>query len=207
MRFRLERWLHQRSGEFVVLDNRDSFTFNLVHRLYEAGAKELVVVRSDEISVEELAAWEPCALVISPGPGHPDDAGISVAAVRAFTGHLPILGVCLGHQAIARAFGIAVSESGRPKHGMASEISHTQSELFSGIEQGALMGRYHSLVAHEILPPLRETARFGELNMGVEHESHPTFGVQFHPESVLSPSGLRLLQNFVEIARKHALSE
>lgn len=190
-------WRHERGGEVVILDNRDSFVFNLAHRLWEVGAPS-VVVRSDAISLDELRSWRPAALVLSPGPGHPDDAGICVAAVREFSGELPILGVCLGHQAIAVAFGGVVERDEAPCHGRASRVSHDGSDLFAGVAAAFEAGRYHSLAVREPVPDvLRVTARADGLVMAVEHAEHPTFGVQFHPESVLSPDGFAILRNFV----------
>ena len=189
-------WEHEREGEIVILDNRDSFVFNLAHRLWEVGAPS-VVVRSDAITLDELRSWHPAALVLSPGPGHPADAGICIEAVREFSGAIPILGVCLGHQAIAVAFGGVVRRDEAPCHGRASTIEHDSSALFDGVAPRFDAGRYHSLAVCEPVPNvLRVTARGDELVMALQHVEHPTFGVQFHPESVLSPDGFAILRNF-----------
>ncbi|MFP4598168.1 MAG: anthranilate synthase component II [Persicimonas sp.] len=192
-----ERWGHQTTGEVVLLDNRDSFVFNLAHRFAELGA-QVVVVRSDKVTLAELIDWQPAALVVSPGPGHPDTAGISVPAVSHFTGSIPILGICLGLQAIVCAFGGTVAPNDAPMHGKSSPIDHDATGIFAGLADPFVAGRYHSLVAREPLPAtLRANAHADGFIMGVEHREHPTFGVQFHPESVLTPDGLSLLGNFL----------
>lgn len=190
------RWA-PRPNQILILDNRDSFTFNLAHRFYEIGA-ECGVARSDELTLDDLEALQPTAIVVSPGPGHPQDAGISVEAIHAWHKRVPILGVCLGHQAIGIAFGGRVSRDNQPCHGRASQIVHDQTGLFAGIASPCDFGRYHSLAIERPLPAvLREVASVDGLVMAVEHIEHPTFGVQFHPESVLSPDGLKLLSNFL----------
>ena len=192
------RWTHRTTGEIILLDNRDSFVFNLAHRFAELGS-EVVVHRSDELTLDELAQWEPRVLVVSPGPGHPDSAGISVAAVRRFSGKIPILGICLGHQAIVCAFGGRVGPNKAPMHGKPSMVEHQGQGIFSELECPLKAGRYHSLVAKEPLPSeLEVTARADGFAMGVQHREHPTFGVQFHPESVLTPGGYGLLGNFLK---------
>jgi para-aminobenzoate synthetase component II len=192
-----QRWEHKANGELVVLDNRDSFTFNLAHRVAELGG-EAVVTRSDAVTLDELIAWRPAALIVSPGPGHPDAAGVSVAAIEYFSGRIPILGICLGHQAIVSAFGGTVSPNGAPMHGKPSPIAHDATGVFNGLPNPFQAGRYHSLVAHEPLPEsLRVTARCDGFVMAVQHRRHPTYGVQFHPESVLTPEGYGLLENFL----------
>lgn len=194
------RWAHREAGEIVILDNRDSFVFNLAHRLWQSGAKEMVVVRSDRIDVEELDSWRPAAIVLSPGPGRPEDAGISVDAVRAFSGKIPILGVCLGHQAIGSAFGASVSVNGAPCHGKATEVSHDGLGLHRGLPAEFAIGRYHSLhVESPLEAPLVESAWSDGFVMGLRHSDHPTFGIQYHPESVLTGQGLAILENFVGI--------
>jgi anthranilate synthase/aminodeoxychorismate synthase-like glutamine amidotransferase len=193
------RWTHRRAHEIVVLDNRDSFVFNLAHRFAELDA-QVVVHRSDEVTLDDLIRWKPRALVVSPGPGYPDRAGISVAAIRHFSGQVPILGVCLGHQAIVTAFGGTVGPNDRPMHGKATRITHDGAGLFEGLDAPVEAGRYHSLVAMEPIPDVLEvTARADGFVMGVEHREHATFGVQFHPESVLTPGGYGLLGNFLKI--------
>jgi anthranilate synthase/aminodeoxychorismate synthase-like glutamine amidotransferase len=199
MRSISDRWAHQREGEIVVLDCRDSFVYNLAHRFAELGT-HVVVHRSDQLTLDELIAWQPAALVLSPGPGHPDDAGISVAAVKHFSPRIPILGICLGHQAIVRAFGGEVRASGAPMHGKPSWIEHDGQGLFEGLENPVEAGRYHSLVAPEPLPAeLRACARADGLVMALEHRNRPTFGLQFHPESVLTPAGYTMLANFLAL--------
>lgn len=195
------RFAHRRSGELVVIDNRDSFTFNLVHRVYEIAPEvSVAVVRNDAISVAELASWTPAALLLSPGPGHPDDAGICGDAIRtlALGAGLPTLGICLGHQAIVTELGGVVVESGAPRHGKASEIEHSGTGLLANIGSPLAAGRYHSLVAEEPLPEeLVVDARHDGYVMAFHHTTLPLFGVQFHPESILTPCGRNVLQNFL----------
>ena len=198
----MSRWSHQQPGEFVILDNRDSFVFNLAHRLWEVGVRKIVVVRSDEIDVQTLDSWRPAALVVSPGPGHPDDAGCSIEAIRHFSGRIPILGVCLGHQAIAVAFGGLVGRSEAPTHGRASLCEHRGTGLLAGLESPVPVGRYHSLVAREPVPAELEVDGYTDgFVMAFHHAQEPTFGVQFHPESVLTPDGTTILANFVRVVR------
>ncbi|TXD37754.1 aminodeoxychorismate/anthranilate synthase component II [Lujinxingia vulgaris] len=190
-------WAIRGPGQVVLLDNRDSFVYNLADRLARAGVMP-AVVRSDAISLSDLLEARPSALVVSPGPGHPRDAGISEAAIEALSGEVPILGVCLGHQAIARVFGTPVVRSEKPRHGMASAITHDGSGIFKGMDEVLPMARYHSLVARApVRAPLVANAHTDAFVMGVRHETHPTHGVQFHPESILSPAGLGMLRNFL----------
>ncbi len=188
-------WRPDKTGQLVILDNRDSFVFNLAHRFYEVG-RETGVVRSDQIDIEELERLDPSGLVVSPGPGHPDDAGISVEAIRHFAGRIPMLGVCLGHQAIAVAFGGSVQRGERPVHGMASRIDHDETGIFDGIAKGVKAGRYHSLAVTEVPDELIVNARADGFVMGLRHRRWPIHGVQFHPESVLTGMGRKLLANF-----------
>jgi anthranilate synthase/aminodeoxychorismate synthase-like glutamine amidotransferase len=182
----------------LVIDNYDSFTYNLVQYLGELGA-EPDVVRNDRATVEELLARDPDRLVISPGPCTPRDAGISIEASRAFAeAGVPVLGVCLGHQSLVEAFG-GRTVRGEPVHGKDAEVEHDGSGVFSGLASPLVAGRYHSLVADPDLPEeLERTARFDDVVMGVRHRSLPAEGVQFHPESVLTPHGKDLLGNFLE---------
>lgn len=187
-----------------MLDNRDSFVFNLVHRLFEVGARDLVVVRSDEVSAEEIERWAPRALVLSPGPGHPREAGCTIEVIARMSGRVPMLGVCLGHQAIVEAFGGEVRANGTPRHGQRSRVEVSGGRLFEGMAPALEVGRYHSLSAVEPLPPdLRVTARLAAAEVGegmvmaVEHVTHPTFGVQFHPESVLTGAWRQMFSNFM----------
>lgn len=190
----------------VLIDNYDSFTYNLVQAMASQGA-DIEVFRNDEITVEEIVGKKPQAIVISPGPRTPKEAGISVELVRKFSGTAPILGVCLGHQCIGAAFGAVISHAGRIMHGKTSMIDYQKSDLYHGMKKPFLAGRYHSLaVMKESLPPelvVDATSEDGEI-MGIHHREHPTYGVQFHPESVLTPGGKRLLRNFLGIVEKMA---
>jgi anthranilate synthase/aminodeoxychorismate synthase-like glutamine amidotransferase len=186
----------------LLIDNYDSFTWNLAHRLGELGA-EVQVVRNDAITSDAIVARTPSHLVISPGPGRPERAGITVEALRACSGRLPILGVCLGHQALAVAFGGRVDRAAAPMHGKTSLVTHDGSDLFRGIETPFAAGRYHSLVIPpDAVPPgFQVTARVAGDGtvMALRHHTAPTFGVQFHPESVLTAVGHQLLRNFLEV--------
>jgi anthranilate synthase/aminodeoxychorismate synthase-like glutamine amidotransferase len=181
----------------LVLDNYDSFTYNLVQYLGELGAA-VEVVRNDRASVAELLERAPDRLVVSPGPCTPAEAGTSVEAIGAFAERrTPVLGVCLGHQALVEAFG-GRTIRGEPVHGKDAEIEHDGHTIFAGLPAPLVAGRYHSLVADPDLPPeLEVSATFGEVVMGVRHRDLPAEGVQFHPESVLTPHGKRLLENFM----------
>jgi anthranilate synthase/aminodeoxychorismate synthase-like glutamine amidotransferase len=186
-----------RNPVVAVIDNYDSFTYNLVHHIAEMGG-DPVVFRNDAITVEELAGYD--LLLISPGPCTPAEAGVSVAAVRALSGRMPILGVCLGHQAIGAAFGAAVVR-GNPVHGKTSEIEHDGTGVLAGLPSPFVATRYHSLVVDPALPDevvTNASAADGTI-MGLRHREHATFGVQFHPESVLSPEGKQLMANFLEL--------
>jgi anthranilate synthase/aminodeoxychorismate synthase-like glutamine amidotransferase len=183
----------------LVIDNYDSFTYNLVQYLGELGA-DVEVVRNDKATVGELLEREPDRLVISPGPCTPAEAGISTEASRAFPeAGIPTLGVCLGHQAMIEAFG-GKTIRGEPIHGKDAEVQHDGQALFEGLSNPLLAGRYHSLVADpDSLPEeLEQTATYDGVVMGVRHRSLPAEGVQFHPESVLTPEGKQLLANFLE---------
>jgi anthranilate synthase/aminodeoxychorismate synthase-like glutamine amidotransferase len=186
----------------LVIDNYDSFTYNLVQYLGELGA-ELDVVRNDKAKVGDLLARKPDRLVISPGPCTPTDAGISIEASRAFPeAGIPVLGVCLGHQSLVEAFG-GRTIRGEPIHGKDAEIEHDGSGVYDGLPSPFTAGRYHSLVADPELPDeLERTASFGDVVMGVRHRSLPAEGVQFHPESVLTPHGKDLLRNFLNGQRQ-----
>lgn len=184
-----------------VLDNYDSFTYNLVQYMGELGA-EMTVRRNDELTPEEVEALHPDRILLSPGPCTPQEAGISVPLIRHFSGKVPILGVCLGHQAIGAAFGGNVVRAPKLMHGKTSEVIHDGRSLFSGISSPMTCTRYHSLiVAEDGLPrDLEVTARTEDgIIMGLRHRKHPTEGVQFHPESVLTHDGKRLIQNFLEM--------
>jgi len=184
----------------VMIDNYDSFTFNLVQYLMQLGAA-VTVVRNDALSVPQLQALAPAGIVISPGPGRPETAGISLAVIREFSGKVPLLGVCLGHQAIAAAFGGEVVAARRLMHGKTSMVSADGQALYTGIGKPFQAMRYHSLaVSRAHLPEcLSVTAEAddGEI-MGIRHRQHPTEGIQFHPESIMTPVGKRLLRNFLK---------
>ena len=182
----------------AVIDNYDSFTYNLVQYLGELGA-DLQVFRNDAITVDQLAALEPDQIVISPGPGVPNDGGVSNDAIRTFTGKVPVLGVCLGHQCMGEVFGGVVKRAPKLMHGKTSPIYHNGQGLFDGLPSPFDATRYHSLIVEEPLPECLEVAAFtieGEV-MGLRHRQRPTFGVQFHPESILTQHGKQLLRNFL----------
>jgi len=182
----------------LMLDNYDSFTYNLVHLFEELGA-EVQVFRNDAITPDEAEALAPSHLVVSPGPGRPEDAGVSVELIRRLGPTVPTLGVCLGHQAIVEAFGGEVGQAKALLHGKSSPVEHDGKGVFTGLPGGFEAGRYHSLAALRVPDDLEVTARTpdGEV-MGVRHRALPIEGVQFHPESVLTPLGPRLGRNFLE---------
>jgi len=183
----------------LLLDNYDSFTYNLFHYLGELGA-EIEVWRNDELTVDDVLAMRPDAVVISPGPCDPDRAGISLELVRRMAGVCPILGVCLGHQAIAQAFGARIVRANLVMHGKLSAIEHTGRGLFAGLPSPLMATRYHSLIADPASLPstLDVTARTADgVIMGIAHRELPVFGVQFHPESIETEHGHRLLGNFL----------
>jgi anthranilate synthase/aminodeoxychorismate synthase-like glutamine amidotransferase len=185
----------------VVVDNYDSFTYNLVQYLGELGAT-ITVVRNDQATVAQIAALHPDHIVISPGPGRPEDAGITMGIIRELGERTPLLGVCLGHQAIGAVFGGSVVRAAMPMHGKTSTIEHVGRGVFTGLTGPFLASRYHSLiVADEGLPPeLEVTARTSEDGsiMGLRHRTWPVHGVQFHPESILTGEGRRILRNFLD---------
>lgn len=190
----------------AVIDNYDSFVFNLVQALGALG-EEIRVFRNDSIDVAGLRKLQPAGLVLSPGPGRPEDAGVTMAAIRDLSATIPTLGVCLGHQAIATAFGGNVVRAERPRHGKTSLVEHDGAGLFDGVKSPFAAGRYHSLVVERSSLPedLQVTAWTREaVVMGLAHKRRPLVGVQFHPESVLTPEGERLLANFVRCARGRA---
>jgi len=190
----------------LMIDNYDSFTYNLVQYLGELGA-DVRVVRNDQIMVDEIGRLKPEQLVISPGPCTPNEAGVSVAAIETLKGELPILGVCLGHQSIGQAFGGKVVHAGSIMHGKTSEIYHNNTDVFAGLTNPFTATRYHSLVIDkDSLPDClavtawtqNEDGRIEEI-MGVRHKELPIYGVQFHPESILTTYGHDILQNFLEL--------
>lgn len=183
----------------LMIDNYDSFTYNLVQYLQMLGA-EVNVVRNDALSVDNIEAWGPSGIVISPGPGGPESAGISISLIQNFSGKIPILGVCLGHQAIAVAFGGRIVRAKHLMHGKVSTVTTDGKSLYKGVRSPFQAMRYHSLaVAREQLPSCLQVtaeAEDGEI-MGIRHMQHPTEGIQFHPESIMTPVGKRLLRNFL----------
>ena len=184
----------------VVIDNYDSFTYNLVQYLGELGA-DLRVFRNDQVTVEEVAALNPTGLVISPGPGDPTDGGVSNAIIDRFHTQVPVLGVCLGHQCMGHVFGGVVTRAPRLMHGKTSMIYHDGKGLFAGLPNPFEATRYHSLIVEEPLPDDLEVTAFtaeGEV-MGLRHKRYPVEGVQFHPESILTPNGKDILRNFLAL--------
>ena len=189
----------------LMIDNYDSFTYNLVQYLGELG-EELLVKRNDQTSLAAVRRLKPASIVISPGPGRPADAGISNELIRTFAGKIPILGVCLGHQCIGQVFGGDVVRAGRIMHGKTSPILHHDTDLFKGLPNPFEATRYHSLlVRRETLPKtLTITAWTAQKEiMGLRHATQPVFGVQFHPESILTKPGKTLLANFLALAKRH----
>jgi len=187
----------------LVIDNYDSFTYNLVHFLGELGA-DITVVRNDKITLDEIAAMAPDAIVLSPGPCTPTEAGVCLAVIDRFQADIPILGVCLGHQAIGQAMGGDVVRAPYLVHGKTAKINHTGKGLFRGLNAGFEATRYHSLIVQQsTLPAALEVTATTEdgLIMGMQHKTLPLHGVQFHPESIASENGHALLQNFLNIAR------
>ncbi|HSQ40667.1 MAG TPA: aminodeoxychorismate/anthranilate synthase component II [Fibrobacteraceae bacterium] len=183
----------------LMIDNYDSFTYNIVQYLREMSA-DLLVIRNDAKTVDEVEAMQPQAVILSPGPGNPDEAGISLELVRRMSGKLPILGVCLGHQTIGQVFGGKVVRAKRLMHGKVSEVTGDGRGLFLGIERPFKAMRYHSLAIERASLPkdlvVTATSEDGEI-MGVRHVKHPTEGIQFHPESIMTPLGKKMLRNFL----------
>jgi len=185
----------------LVIDNYDSFTYNLVQYLGELG-EQVEVRRNDEITIDEIRTLKPSRIVISPGPGTPNDAGVSMNVIESFAGEIPLLGVCLGHQSIGQVFGGRVVRAPQLCHGKSSPVQHDGKTIFAGLAQSFSAGRYHSLIVEdEALPSCLEvSARTSDgIIMGLRHRNMKIEGVQFHPESILTPSGKRLLQNFLEL--------
>lgn len=185
----------------LVIDNYDSFTYNLVQYLGELGA-EVEVRRNDAVTVDEVGKMAPAAIVLSPGPCAPAQAGVTVDVIRAWGSRIPTLGVCLGHQAIGEAYGGRVVRASRVVHGKSSRVTHDGSDLFAGLPNPLEVGRYHSLIVErESLPATLQVSAIAEDNSNeihaLRHTAHPVWGVQFHPESVLTPHGKRILKNFL----------
>jgi anthranilate synthase component II len=190
----------------LLIDNYDSFTYNLFHYLGQLGA-EVVVRRNDELTAADALALQPAAIVLSPGPCTPNEAGICLDLVRLADGRFPLLGVCLGHQAIAQVYGARVVRAPHPMHGKLSKIHHTGKGVFRGLNNDFLATRYHSLtVAPESVPAVLEVTATSDdgVIQGLSHKIHPVHGVQFHPESIASENGHALLQNFLQIAKSAA---
>ena len=189
--------------QLLLIDNYDSFTYNLVQGFLMLGA-EVDVFRNDAITVEQALARKPTHVVISPGPGTPQDAGVSMSMIQAFAGRVPILGVCLGHQSLVEVFGGRVVRAGRLMHGKVSPVLHDGRGVFAKLDSPMQCGRYHSLIAEaHSLPDVLEvtaTTAQGEI-MGVRHRHHAIEGVQFHPESVLTPEGPTLMDNFLKFSQ------
>ncbi|WP_027460938.1 anthranilate synthase component II [Deinococcus murrayi] len=190
----------------LLIDNYDSFTYNLVQALGVLGC-EVTVWRNDAFSLEDVRELAPDAIVVSPGPCTPREAGQSVAVIRELGPQVPTLGVCLGHQSIGAAFGARVTRAGQPVHGKTSPLRHGGTALFAGLPDGVPVARYHSLVVRDLpadLVPLAWTTDpTEEVLMALRHREYPVYGVQFHPESVATEGGLTLLGNFLELARAH----
>ena len=184
----------------LIIDNYDSFTYNLVQCMGEIGA-DLRVFRNDQITVDEVAELSPSHIVISPGPGTPDDSGVSQDVLKQLGPSTPILGVCLGHQCIGQVYGGVVARAERLMHGKTSMIYHKGDPLFTGIPSPFEATRYHSLIVEEPLPDTLALTGFNEAGevMALRHREYPVFGVQFHPESILTAFGPRILQNFLEL--------
>jgi len=185
----------------LMIDNYDSFTYNLVQYLGELGQK-VSVYRNDALSINDIKKLNPEKIVISPGPGRPEDAGISCEVIRQFSGKIPILGVCLGHQAIGYVFGAKIVGAKKLMHGKTSKIYHNKKDIFKGISNPFLATRYHSLLVDKKgLPDCLEITAFTSDNeiMGLRHKEYPVWGVQFHPESILTKSGKQILNNFIKL--------
>ncbi len=183
----------------IMIDNYDSFTYNLVQYFGELGV-EMEIYRNDQINLETLIKQKPSYLVISPGPGNPEDGGISNEAILHFSGKIPVLGVCLGHQCMGAVFGGQVSRAQRLMHGKVSRIHHYGTGIFAGIPSPFEATRYHSLIVESPLPDSLEVSAFtseGEV-MGLKHRQHATYGVQFHPEAILTQYGKSILKNFLQ---------
>jgi len=196
--------MEHRSRKVLFIDNFDSFTYNLVDDFCKRNC--LARVYRADTPLEKLKVladdFDPDLLVISPGPGTPDTAGVSLEAAGYFKDKLPILGVCLGHQVIVQYFGGKIGHAPKPMHGKPSRITHNEKDVFDGVENPLQAGRYHSLVAVQVPQCLEKTAEFEDIVMGVRHRELPIFGVQFHPESILTPAGGKIIENILSIAEK-----
>ncbi len=183
----------------LLIDNYDSFTYNLYDYFLQLGC-DCQVYRNDEVSIEEIRTLEPKGIVISPGPSIPKDAGITMEVINAFHQMIPILGICLGHQAIGEYFGAKLIKAKEPKHGKVSIIEHEVADLFDGISNPLEVMRYHSLILSGLYPPLKSTSKTHDNEiMSLKHESLPIHGIQFHPESILTQEGINILGNWVKM--------
>jgi anthranilate synthase/aminodeoxychorismate synthase-like glutamine amidotransferase len=196
----------EKAKKVLFIDNFDSFTYNLVDDFCKRHC-ESRVYRADT-KLDELKAvvkeFAPDLLVVSPGPGTPDTAGVSLAVVDYFKDKLPIFGVCLGHQVIIQYFGGKIGHAPEPMHGKPSRVEHNEKGVFAGVENPLQAGRYHSLCAIEVPDCLEKTARFEDIVMGIQHKELPIFGVQFHPESILTPAGGKIIENVLSLAGKRS---
>ena len=192
----------------LMIDNYDSFTYNVVQYFGKLGA-DMKVFRNDKITIQQIEEMKPEALVISPGPCTPKEAGISVEAIKHFAGKIPILGICLGHQSIGFAFGGKIVRARKLMHGKASNIIHNEEELFKGMKNPFSAIRYHSLVIdRETLPDVLEVTAESEDDreiMGIKHKTMPIYGVQFHPESILTEDGIKIIENFLNLIQRSSL--
>ncbi len=200
--------MSEKNRKCLFIDNFDSFTYNLVDDFCKRNC-QAKVYRADT-PLEDLKKvtedFKPDLLVISPGPGTPASAGVTLEAIGYFKDRLPIFGVCLGHQAIVEYFGGKIGHAPEPVHGKPSRVTHNEKDLFAGVENPLQAGRYHSLCALKLPDCLESTAEFEGINMGIKHKQLPIFGVQFHPESILTPSGGKIIENILEIAAKQRSS-
>jgi anthranilate synthase component 2 len=201
--------MEKKSRKVLFIDNFDSFTYNLVDDFCKRGCIAKVYRADTQLDVLKKIAteFEPDLVVISPGPGTPDTAGVSLSSVEYFKDKFPIMGVCLGHQVIIQYFGGKISHAPEPMHGKPSRVIHNGKGIFEGIENPLQAGRYHSLCAIEMPDCLIQTAEFEGVVMGVEHKTLPIFGVQFHPESILTPAGGKLIENILKIAEQSKQKE
>jgi anthranilate synthase/aminodeoxychorismate synthase-like glutamine amidotransferase len=200
--------MSERNRKCLFIDNFDSFTYNLVDDFCKRDCQAKVYRADTPLEVLKKVAddFKPDLLVISPGPGTPASAGVTLEAIGYFKDKLPILGVCLGHQAIVEYFGGKIGHAPEPVHGKPSRVTHNEKDLFAGVENPLQAGRYHSLCALTLPDCLEPTAEFEGINMGIKHKQLLIFGVQFHPESILTPSGGKIIENILEIAAKHCSS-
>ncbi|OAI48249.1 anthranilate synthase [Gammaproteobacteria bacterium SCGC AG-212-F23] len=192
----------------LMIDNYDSFTFNLYQGIAELYPAEVKVIRNDKITLAEIDALNPAGIILSPGPGRPEHAGICIALIKKFFDKIPILGICLGHQAIAYAFGGQIIPAPNIMHGKQDFVFHQRQGLYQGISLPFIAGRYHSLITDKYSLPnelIIEAENANDLVMGIRHKHYPVYGLQFHPESILTPEGTVLLKNFVNCCTERAI--